>query len=129
MISYSLSVVLHFSYPFNIKPADIWLLILHATSIHINQNAEKLRTKFVAHEGKKQLTVARPNFVKGGKNNDWDGVVDEFVEQIDKNTVNDVVKLFEPDFTSSTYMDRIAARVTTMDILQEYFQYVMMCGK
>ena len=75
------------------------------------------------------MTVKRPNFVKGGKNNDWDGVVDEFVEQIDKNTVNDVVKLFEPDFTSSTYMDRIAARVTTMDILQEYFQYVMMCGK
>merc|ERR1719270_381275 len=25
-------------------------------------------------------------------------------------------------------MDRIAARVTTMDILQEYFEYEMMCG-
>jgi len=74
------------------------------------------------------MGVQRPNFVKGGKDNDWDGVVNEFVEQIDENTVDDVVKLFEPDFTSSTLMDRIAARVTTMDIMKEFFIYGMMCG-
>eukprot|EP01084_Bolivina_argentea_P290546 499090_1 len=52
-------------YPLSIKPSDIWLLILHATSLHITRNAEKLRNKFVNHDGKKKLIVSRPDFVKG----------------------------------------------------------------
>ena len=52
-------------YPLKLSPSQIWILILQSIGIHIDQNAEKLRKKFVTHEGKKDLIVERPDFVKG----------------------------------------------------------------
>ena len=38
-------------YPLLIKPEHIFLLILQGISVHVDQNAEKLRSKYVSHEG------------------------------------------------------------------------------
>ncbi|KAF5230216.1 hypothetical protein FANTH_13946 [Fusarium anthophilum] len=40
-----------------IRPEDVWFSILTQISFFINANAGKLRSFFVAHEGKKELTV------------------------------------------------------------------------
>lgn len=36
------------------RPDDIWIAILAQFSLYVNGNDEKLRSKFVAHEGKKE---------------------------------------------------------------------------
>ena len=46
---------------------------------HVNQNAEKLRTKFVNHE--------RNEFVLGSDTNDWKDAIQEFMKQIDANYI------------------------------------------
>eukprot|EP01084_Bolivina_argentea_P074402 134964_1 len=89
-------------YPFRFKPQHIWLLVLQGVAIHVDQNAEKLRQKYVSHAGKKKLLLTRDNFVLGSAKNDWIGVINEFVEQINKNTVKDTVELFNSDFSTST---------------------------
>ena len=116
-------------YSLKISPIDIWLLILQATAIHVDMNAEKLRKKWVKHEGKKTLIVSR-DWLKGDPNNDWSGVVDEFGEQISKNTIDNVTDLLKADFSNSTKIDDIAAKVTIMDICKNYFSYKCypMCG-
>ena len=38
-------------------PDDIWLAISFYFSEYVNENAEKLRNKFVKHDGKKKLSV------------------------------------------------------------------------
>ena len=40
-------------YPLKLSPSQIWILILQSIGIHIDQNAEKLRDKFVSHQDKK----------------------------------------------------------------------------
>jgi len=40
-------------YPLGLKPDDFWKAILFGFAKHVDQNAEKLRDKFVSHEGKK----------------------------------------------------------------------------
>ena len=40
-----------------LSPDDIWLMLCIYFSKYINDNAEKLRSIFVDHEGKKRLTV------------------------------------------------------------------------
>merc|ERR1719295_1316111 len=117
-------------YPFRFKPEHIWLLILQGVAVHVDQNAEKLRKKYVNHEGKMTLTVRRDGFVLGSDENDWEGVIEEFVEQIDANTVKDTVQLFDCDFSGSTMMEKICAKVTIMDICKNYFSYRIysMCG-
>jgi len=115
-------------YPIRFKPEHIWLLILQGVAVHVDQNAEKLRKKYVNHEGKKTLTVRRDGFVLGSDKNDWEGVIEEFVEQIDANTVKDTVQLFDCDFSGSTMMEKICTKVTIMDICKNYFSYRMMTG-
>ena len=117
-------------YPIRFKPEHIWLLILQAVAIHVEKNAEKLRKKYVNHNGKMQLTVRRDGFKLGSDQNDWEGVNGEFVQQIDANTVKDTIQLFDCDFSGSTMMEKICAKVTMMDICKAYFGYCVMteCG-
>eukprot|EP01083_Nonionella_stella_P072920 196832_1 len=119
-------------YPLLIKPEHIFLLILQAIAVHVDKNAEKLRSKYVHHDsGKKQLHLSRDEFVRGSPDNDWQGVVSEFIQQIDKNTKKDVVPLFDSNFTSSTLNEKIAAKITLMSTCKNYFEYSMstiLCG-
>jgi len=117
-------------YPFRFKPEHIWLLILQAVAIHVDQNAEKLRAKYVNHKGKMTLTVRRDDFVMGSDKNDWEGVIEEFVDQIDANTVKDTATLFDCDFSKSSLMDKICTKVTIMDICKSYFnvRFMTLCG-
>ena len=52
-------------YPLKIDPSHIWLCITQALALHVEENAEKLREKWIMHDGKKQLIVVREEFVKG----------------------------------------------------------------
>merc|ERR1719295_2483702 len=110
-------------YPFRFKPEHIWLLILQGVAVHVDQNAEKLRKKYVSHEGKMTLKVQRDDFVLGSDKNDWEGVIEEFVQQIDANTVKDTVQLFDCDFSNSSGLEKICAKVTIMDICKSYFSF------
>ena len=67
---------------------------------------------------------------KGNRKNDWAGVIDEFCEQIDKNTVKDTVELLEADFSNATKIDKVNAKITIMDICKNYFSYTVRtcCG-
>lgn len=40
-----------------VRPEDIWFAILTQLSLHVNANAEGLRSFFVAHEGQKELWI------------------------------------------------------------------------
>ena len=117
-------------YPIRFKPEHIWLLILQGVAVHVDQNAEKLRAKYVNHKEKMTLRVQRDDFVLGSAGNDWEGVIEEFVEQIDANTVKDTAALFDCDFSRSTAMDKICTKVAIMDICKHYFRYEFstMCG-
>merc|ERR1719145_273380 len=108
-------------YPIRFRPEHIWLLILQAVALHVEKNAEKLRKKYVNHEGKMELKVQRDDFVLGSDNNDWEGVIEEFVEQIDANTVKDTVQLLDCDFSGSSITEKVCTKVTIMDICKQYF--------
>jgi len=117
-------------YPIRYRPEHIWLLILQAVAIHVDKHAEKLRKKYVNHEGKMELTVRRDGFVLGSDKNDWEGVIAEFATQIDANTVKDTAQLFDCDFSGSSPMEKLCTKVTIMDICKNYFSYGLMtcCG-
>ena len=52
-------------YPLAVKPQHFWLMILQAIATHVDKEAEKVRSKWVAHEGKKHLNVSCDEFVLG----------------------------------------------------------------
>ena len=115
--------------PLVLSPDMIWLQILQQLAIHVGENPEKLRKKFVDFEGKKVLTVRRDGFVKG-ENNPWDNTFPEFAEQIrgyigDQNYNSMILQ-----FSTTTPVTQAAQEVALMDCMKSYFDYLArtMCG-
>jgi hypothetical protein len=117
-------------YGMTISPDMIWLLISQGFALHINQNAEQLRGKFVDFDGKKKLHVQRDGFVKGGATNDWPGVFAEFSKQIEANTGPELLDLVTGDFSTTGIAEKAAFQVTLMDAMKSFFEYSVstMCG-
>jgi hypothetical protein len=93
-----------------LTPDHIWLLICQGFARHVNVNAEKLRRDFVKHEGKKLLEIRRPDLVKGDTNNDWQGTVAEFSQQI-KSHLGDHHDLLSAKFSTTTPIEQAAFEI------------------
>jgi hypothetical protein len=122
-------------FPLALRPQHFWLMILQAVATHVDLNAEELRKKWVAHDGKRELRVRCDDFVKG-RSNPWETVVegrsDSFANQIAKNLVAGASDVLNPSFTGAqtTPAERIAQQITIMDVCKSYFSYkcCTMCG-
>ncbi|MCJ1406178.1 hypothetical protein MMC19_000243 [Ptychographa xylographoides] len=111
-----------------IRPEDVWFAVLTQLSLYINKNAELLRGKFVAHEGKKELEVA------GGGNRwtaDYATLAKMMGELLQENVVDpELREWIMPDFSTTTKTDEVVASVIMMGAMQKYFDYkvTLLCG-
>ena len=99
------------------------MYVAQGFAIHVNKNAEKLCHLFVAHEGKKKIVVRRDEFVKGSQNNDWEGALGDFSEEICKNVGNEIHSILTPEFSTTDPVKRAVAQVVIMDAFKEYFDF------
>ncbi|KAG8799840.1 hypothetical protein FRC17_007030, partial [Serendipita sp. 399] len=109
-----------------IRPDDIWCAILNQFSFYVNANAEGLRSKFVVHEGTKELTVYADGTrytVNFGK------MANDMGELLKKNIVDETLhEWITPNYTTTTPNDVVVCSVMMMSILQKYFSFKMSLG-
>lgn len=106
------------------------LVILQGFAIHIKENAEKFRDKFVDHSGQKKLEVRRDDFVLG-QENEWPEVFGQFVEKV-KNDIKDseLIGLIQSPTQTTTENTMAAINVSVLDAFSNYYSYSLstMCG-
>jgi hypothetical protein len=112
--------------PLVLTPDAVWLTIAQGVAQHVRLNAEALRHRLVRHTGRKKLVLdlaTLPTKAAG-----WAGAV-ESVGKLLAAKVDDA-DLFECDFSTSTPVDRTAARVVLLDAYSPYFSVWLMgvCG-
>ena len=108
-----------------IRPDDVWLAILTQFSCFVSGNAEALRSLFVLHDGKKELTMEVKQ--KEGKV-DWDLVVQMLVEtmnaKIQENVIDPELRQWIiPAFSTTNDNDRLVAGMVMMATVKEYFSF------
>lgn len=113
-------------HPLVIRPDDIWFCIAQGFVTHVAQHTEQLRSRFVAHQGKKRLIVERPDFFLG-QENPWPEAFAAFSDQIGVQ-VGKLKDLVSARFSTTTAKEAAAFDVCLMDTFQGYFEYVMHCG-
>ena len=115
--------------PLTLSPDIIWLTITQGLAIHINQNAERLRHRFVSHDGKLTIKIRRDDFIKGSPENPWPEVFSAFSEKI-RDHIGDAYDLIVADFSTTGAVERAAYEVVLLDSMQSYFQYELqtLCG-
>lgn len=109
--------------PLVLSPDMFWLLIGQGLARHVNASAEELRSRFVQHDGKKQLTVRRDDFVKGSPENPWNEVFEEFSTQIKEHIGEENHSNIVASFSTTGAVERAANEIVLMDSLQSYFAY------
>jgi len=115
-------------YAISIRPDDVWLSIVIALADYVDNHAEEMRSIFVTHQEKEQLLVnAPPGAHTVGY---WAGIIKQFSDLINKNTIASIRDFIEPRFTTTTPNDSLIGRVALMGTLKNYFKYggVSMCG-
>jgi hypothetical protein len=119
-----------------LSPDDFWNMIMIMFSKHVNQNAEVLRSQFVAHEGQKKLTII--DYADSVERSlemerEWEsGFFTQIMEQIRANTNEGVADALKADFSTTTPFEEIFSIATVMDSFQKYFTYsrcICACGK
>ena len=112
-----------------IRPDDVWLAILTQFSSYVNAHAEELRGSFVAHEGKKTLSIVYPNGTRDTV--DWAVFAERIGVMIQKNVVDDELRdWILPKFSTTTERDVAVGSTAMMASMQTYFSYkaYMLCG-
>jgi hypothetical protein len=117
-------------YPLVLTPDVIWLAICQGFAMHVDANAEALRYRVVAHEGKQVIRIERPDFRKGDPNNPWEEVFPAFCDSMKRYLVADLHSVLLPTFSTTSIVEKAAFEVTFMDALDSYFAYdvVISCG-
>lgn len=112
--------------PLALSPDAVWLCIAQGFARHVALNAEALRARFVAHEGKLTLSVVRSDFFLGTEN-PWPEVFASFSDAISAH-VGKLRRLVVADFSTTGPVERAASEVVLMDAFQSYFEYEMYAG-
>ncbi|KAI5284883.1 hypothetical protein KEM54_000988 [Ascosphaera aggregata] len=111
-----------------LRPDDVWTAVLSGLSFYVNQNAEELRSSFVAHEGRKKLSIrcggTRQTVDFGSLAQQFTGLMHDYL--IDKILQEWIL----PDFSTTTDNDRVVCSILMMATLKEYFSFDvhLLCG-
>ncbi|WP_437312007.1 DUF4419 domain-containing protein [Sorangium sp. So ce388] len=109
-------------YPLALTPDAVWLAIAQGFAAHVKANAERLRGKFVRHEGQAELRVRRDDFVKGSPENPWPEVFSSFSEQVAAH-IGRQRDLVVCDFSTTGPCERAASEIVLLDAVSSYFKY------
>ena len=114
-----------YHYPLVMKPDDIWCLISYAFATHLDKNAEELRSRFVAHQGKKVLEVRVDHFTLGGMTpEDWErDVFPDFSRQIRNYIGDEKHDIIASPFSTTTPTTKATHEITLMAAMKNYFSY------
>ena len=113
-------------FPLCLSPDAIWITLARGFALHVNEHAEALRHRFVAHSGQKELKVVRSDFSPGAEN-PWPEVFAEFSDQI-ANETGGMSELVQADFSTTGPVERAVSNLMVMETFKSYFEYIMYAG-
>jgi hypothetical protein len=116
-------------YPLVLSPDDVWLCLAQGFALHVEANAEALRSRFVHHEGQLTLTVRRDEFVMGSPDNDWQGCFAEWSDAIAAH-IGKKRDLVVAAFSTTGPIERAASEIVLMSAMKSYFHFLLvsLCG-
>jgi hypothetical protein len=112
--------------PLRLSPDAIWITLARGFALHVNENAESLRHRFVRHTGKAKIEVTRLDFVPGG-DNPWPEVFEDFSEKAVEST-GGLASLVQADFSTTGPVERTVSHLMAMETFKSFFEFVAYFG-
>ena len=113
--------------PLVLTPDAVWITIAQGIAHHMAIHGERLRSRFVSHQGKLDLVFEVEGWVEGSPENPWLEAFGAWSEQIREHVGPVVHDALACDFTTSGPVERAVGDIVMMDVFQRYFHYVLVC--
>jgi|HubBroStandDraft_6_1064221.scaffolds.fasta_scaffold151347_3 hypothetical protein len=114
-------------YPLVLSPDALWITIAQGVAHHMAIHGERLRSRFVAHQGQLRLTFEAIGWVDGSPENPWADAFADWAAEIRDHVGPETHDLLMCDFTTTGPLERSVSQIVMMDIFQRYFQYEACC--
>lgn len=104
-----------------LRPDDLWTMVGVLVSRILENNHEELRSNFVDHDGKAQLTV----FMDGLENHPYkhEYAIDKLYWSINSKVKSELPLLLLNNFTTTDITSKAVSQLLTMSSFRHYFQY------
>ncbi|MFO0559525.1 MAG: DUF4419 domain-containing protein [Polyangiales bacterium] len=114
--------------PLALAPEHVWLCVLQAMARVVEEQPEKFRALFVAHEGKETVRIQRDEFIPGNPDNDWGGAVRELGALVRARSSERAKTFLAPKGASE--IGEIACEISLLGAMQNYFELEVhtLCG-
>jgi len=113
--------------PLVLTPDAVWLTIAQGVAHHMVLHADRLRERFVKHQGKLALVVELDDWVKGPPENPWPEAFAGWAAQIREHVGGEAYDVLVNDFSTTGVVERAASHVVLMDVFERYFHYLAVC--
>ena len=118
--------------PVVLSPDAIWITIAQGVGQHMAIHGERLRSRFVAHEGKLDLVFifSLSDWGEGSPENPWLEAFASWAGLIRDHVGPSLHDSLVCDFSTSGPVERGVSQIVMMDIFERYFHYVAygICG-
>lgn len=133
--SHSFLQAIYYAYcdhrPFVLTPESIWLLILQAFSVNMNNNSQKLFTKKPFDLEKKEELIVIKNNIDWENKEDCNEIISGFCENLDQKIENNFVQNLSSKFSTTTVDEETVFKITTLNTVKQFFEFIavsFICG-
>lgn len=110
--------------PLRLTPDAVWITLAQGFSLHVRENAEALRARFVRHEGRAKVGVEVDAVPRGEA---WRAFIAELSEATAEHLGPGVVALLTRPFSTTDDDARTVFRIALLETFSPYFEYEMVC--
>lgn len=117
-------------YSIEISPDDIWLMILDGARLHVKNNRDLLKNKFVQDGADTVIHVYDNSLTMDSPGEQWMKDIDCIYDSLYKKLPKETRESFNVDFSTSTNVDRFVSKAMVMAVSSEYYSYMLttLCG-
>ena len=113
-----------------IYPDDIWLLIMDGIRMHVKNNRDALKGKFVQDGSDTNIVIIDNSLTPQAPPTAWKKNISEIYDTLYQKLPETTKTAFDVDFSTSTAIDKFVSKTMLMAISSEYYTYTIMtlCG-
>lgn len=121
-------------YPLELSVEDIWVIIAHGISMHVNKNSNSLWNMLVSHKAKKVLALDITDLQMPRNNQrpgiNWPEAVRRMCEEIKADMKIDLTSIITKPFSETTPVQQAVFDSSLMDSVKSYYAYrvMVLCG-
>lgn len=113
-----------------IYPDDIWLLIMDGIRMHVKNNRDALKGKFIQDGSDTNIVIIDNSLTPQAPPTAWKRNISEIYDTLYLKLPEATKTAFDVDFSTSTAIDKFVSKTMLMAISSEYYTYTIMtlCG-